>query len=555
MNFNWLANLTEELWYLSTKLHDIQLFAVGWCVRDILLSRSDKPLDIDVTCAGEPLSLAKNIDKSDIHFFQTEKFGTFTMVPHTNEKKHYEVTPFRSEGTYTDLRHPDELNRTDDLLLDSQRRDFTINALYYTHVEFSHLNQKALSDSTDQGEAKDMLTSLDSEWIRFDQDSSTLVLQKKELIALCFPSWWVDNSYLFSLVKILSPDQQPSSIGVLVDPHQGLQDIQQRKIRCVWLADDRLQEDALRIIRWVRFAVTLYNFDFIKDTRQALEKHHQLVAHVAHERIGQEIMKALASNNFFGFVSLIDELWLSPLLFNHLSRNKFDHQPNRYHPFDTYTHTLLTLHELEKINSKPAVKLAMLYHDVGKKDQYEAMGKTETRKEAFAEFWDLANHSLSGQQFALEDMWKYGWWKKMIQEVQRYIGQHMRPGEILFSKPEKWKKKMRLLFSIGGYEKVRNLLDIVIADRLWQYNPLQKLEDSLSGVYELIEILDVLDKEEWQFTLKELEINGNDIINDLEIPPGPKVKELLNNAVTWVMHDVKERNTKKKIISYLRKNL
>jgi hypothetical protein len=102
-------------------------------------------------------------------------------------------------------------------------------------------------------------------------------------------------------------------------------------------------------------------------------------------------------------------LKLLPTIFPHLARNKFDPQPNRYHPFDTYTHILLTLHELEKINKDPAVKMAMLYHDVGKKDQYAIVAKTDSRKEAFDIYGDLANHSLSGPKFAQEDMQKFAW--------------------------------------------------------------------------------------------------------------------------------------------------
>ncbi len=72
----------------------------------------------------------------------------------------------------------------------------------------------------------------------------------------------------------------------------------------------------------------------------------------------------------------------------------------------------------------------------------------------------------------------------------------MRPGEILQSKPEKWKKKLRLLYSDAGYEKVRNLLDVVIADRRGHFNPLQNVEDSVRDVYVLIDMLDELEQEE-----------------------------------------------------------
>jgi tRNA nucleotidyltransferase (CCA-adding enzyme) len=113
-------------------------------------------------------------------------------------------------------------------------------------------------------------------------------------------------------------------------------------------------------------------FDFDKATRNSVKKNHALIKNVAKERIKEEIMKAFTVGNPFGFISLLDEAQLLEHLFPALYATKNIEQPIRYHPFDIYVHTLLCLFELQKINKDPIVRLAMLYHDVGKVDQFGA---------------------------------------------------------------------------------------------------------------------------------------------------------------------------------------
>lgn len=112
-----------------------------------------------------------------------------------------------------------------------------------------------------------------------------------------------------------------------------------------------------------------------------MKKLSSLVPTLAKERLHQEIVKVFTGNNPFGWIALIDDLGLLPVLFPALARNKYDEQPIRYHPFDTYSHILLTLWHLQKLNDNYLVKLGMLYHDVGKKDQYAAYAQATTKEE------------------------------------------------------------------------------------------------------------------------------------------------------------------------------
>lgn len=85
--------------------------------------------------AGNPLELYEHMNKSDFSHFITEKYGTMTFIPKENSQLKYELTPFRAESGYQDVRHPDQIFWSDDLFLDMQRRDFKMNAIYYRNYQ------------------------------------------------------------------------------------------------------------------------------------------------------------------------------------------------------------------------------------------------------------------------------------------------------------------------------------------------------------------------------------------------------------------------------------
>jgi tRNA nucleotidyltransferase/poly(A) polymerase len=122
-------------------------------------------------------------------------------------------------------------------------------------------------------------------------------------------------------------------------------------------------------------------FDFIKETWVSIKKNSPLVAKVAKERIKDELIKSFVEGNPFAFISLLDEAKLLDILFPALAKTKNVDQPVRFHPFDVYTHTMLALFELQKINKDYLVRLSMLYHDVGKVDQFELYKQNLSKEE------------------------------------------------------------------------------------------------------------------------------------------------------------------------------
>lgn len=577
--FQWLSSLTSHSQYLSSKLGRTDFFLVGGCVRDVLLWLTDNPTDVDLTLAGEPKSIYNAIDKTDLSHFMTEKFGTMTLIP-KDKKMHgvqYEITPLRTEWWYDDYRHPWEIQWSKNILDDAKRRDFTINCLYHFSLNTSTLLDKALANkegATYSDEA--LLKQLKKEWIAYIASANLIVIQKHELIA----QFWVDGVFdmhafvAYSdfikegfVVWNTTKQLDHSVLQFIIDPYEGINDLINRKLRAVGDPDDRFNEDALRIIRAVRF-VNVVNqklsnqevkgkiktFDFDWTTRIALKKNFFLLQFVAKERIKEEICKAFKHGNPFGFVALLDELNLLKFIFPALYANKGVDQPVRYHPFDVYAHTLLTLKHLQEINTDYLTRFGMLYHDVGKADQYYMHELPLDRDEVRKVFGTWLNHHVSGVDHVKKDFGALGFSNKEIETIARYVQNHSKPGEILMASEDKREKKLRDMLSESGYERVKNVLDITIGDRKWQMNPLQNSAD-ISDVEILKTMLDKLNTEEWQFTTKQLKINGNELMRELKLKPGKQLGALLDQAFVWVRDDIKKRNTKKEILAYVKKQL
>lgn len=577
-NFNNLHKLDKHFDYLKNKIQKDNIFIVWWCIRDLLLDIDDEPHDIDITTNQDPQTIFWKINKDNISIFKTDKFGTITIIPHNNEinkyikisyKKwknlQYEITPLRLEWNYQDFRHPQEIKRTNDLIKDSKRRDFTINCIYYT---LSTIEPK-IANSTTIKNKESIYFELEKNWFIFLENQNILIIQNHEMINQTFENSKLNNKYLQNLTKnwfkFWKKNKNTNNIWIIIDPHNGINDIIEKKLKCVWLPDDRFGEDALRIIRAVRLVNIInqkiakkYNeennyFDFEKATWNSMKQNYYLVQYIAKERIKDEIIKAFKWNNPFGFISIIDELNLLKFLFPALYHTKLAVQPIRYHPFDVYTHTLLCLHNIQEINKNYLVKLWILYHDVGKPDQYYFISTATTLEERKKVHWSILHHPILWEELAQKDFKQLWFSNKEVDEIWFYVKYHMLPGELLKANPENLPKKIRKLLSEHWYKKLINLIDVCLADRLWHYNPLQP--PAIKSVKNLKLFIKKIYNETGEFKLNNLSINWNDLIKKFKIKPWPIIWKLLWKALEWVIDDIKNRNIKSKIYKYLESSI
>lgn len=296
-------------------------------------------------------------------------------------------------------------------------------------------------------------------------------------------------------------------------------------------------------------------FDYAPATWEAIIRNAPLLAHIAKERIKEELTKAFQNGDPFNWMVLIETAGLLPQLFPALAATRHVDQPVRYHAFDVYTHTLLTLHALQRLNADYLVRFAMLYHDVGKVAQYAAYTAAKGDKEKIREtIAGPLNHRVSSPVLMKADFKALGFSNKEIDTIARYIAKHHTPGEILNAHPANREKKLRILLSEKGFEMVDNLLDINIADRQGQFNPLQSTGD-LRESYELKRLLRKLQQEEGQFRKQDLLITGNDLIQHYGMQPGKKIGALLEAVFQRVLGDIQTRNTPKQLDVFIQNRL
>ena len=453
---------------------------------------------------------------------------------------------------------------------------FSVEQKTKKELDFVKDNPKIILES-------ELLKILKTQWYCYLSDVNLLILTDWQFISQVFPKSHFDEYAFRYLVETQNEcynvwatekDNKVNKLfRVVIDSTWWIESLINRKLTTVWEADQRFGEDALRLIRGLRLVnVCNYKllkldkknkskksensldkvrlFDFSGETWESIKKNTPLLAHVAKERIKEELCKPFQKWNPFAFIVLLDASGMLPILFPALAKTKFVDQPIRYHAFDVYTHIMLSLKAVQELNSDYLVRFAMLYHDVWKVQQYAAYNWAKTKEEKQIIFsWPL-NHRESSPVLMREDFSALWFSKKEIETIEWYIHEHHTPGEILNSHPNNWIKKVRKLYSEKWYEMVNNLFDINIADRLGQENPLQNSSD-LTDSYYLKELLNQLKDEEWQFEMKDLAVDGEMLMKHFELEPSRLVWELLKQAFDWVLTDINDRNNEKEIFNYL----
>ena len=312
----------------------------------------------------------------------------------------------------------------------------------------------------------------------------------------------------------------------LVDFFGGLNDINGKIIRCVGDADKRFQEDALRVMRALRFASVLY-FSIDENTSQAIHRNKSLLKNIAVERIAVELNKLIIGRNvsdvLLQYHSVLTEF--IPEIKNMVGFN----QNNPYHHLDVWEHTVTSI---AKATVNHVIRLSMLFHDIAKPLCY-------TEDERGGHFY---GHPKVCSDMAKEILQRLKYDNDTIDAVTQLVLYH--DAEI---HPRK-KHIKRWLNKIGEL-RLRQLLEIKFADANAQspeFN--QKKIDLLNAVAPVInEIM----KQQQCFSLKDLAINGKDIIA-AGVSEGVKVGVILNHLMDMVI-DEQVENDKSKLLDVVNK--
>lgn len=302
--------------------------------------------------------------------------------------------------------------------------------------------------------------------------------------------------------------------GREADPFGGRADIEARRIRAVGNARERISEDGLRAIRAARFAATL-EFDVEPETFEALVTARPSVAKVAAERIRDELTKLLAAPHPSRGFDVLRRAGLLECVLPELAACVAVPQ-NRYHAFDVYYHTLHTVDAAPA--EKPVVRLAALFHDVGKP-------LTRAEKEnGDATFY---NHEFESARLAHEALTRLRFGGETIDQVAHLVRQHM------FDYRSEWTDAaVRRFVQKVGVDHIADLFDLRIADNLGNGlktgfpHYLEELRSRIDGVLAARQAL----------SLQDLDVNGEDVMRELSLAPGPRVGEILS----WLLEQVVE---------------
>lgn len=437
-------HLPENVHYCLEKLEDkgYSAYVVGGCVRDSLLGLF--PQDYDMCTSATPEQTAQVFSQHPL-VRSGEKHGTIGVVLDGDV---FEITTFRTEGTYTDSRHPDWVEFVTSVEDDLARRDFTINAMAY------------------------------------------------------------------------SPAQG------YIDPWGGRKDLKNRILRTVGNPKERFNEDALRILRGVRFAVR-FGLALDENTEKAMIDQAPLMDNLAKERVFSELCKLLP------LVKIQDLIRFAPILTQIIPELAptvgFD-QHSPHHAYDVYTHTA---HVVQSVPDQLPVRLAALLHDIGKPAVFS---QDENGR---GHFYD---HARVGAEMANDILLRLRASNALREQVVFLVAHHMVPLE-----PDK--KLLRRRLGKYGSEAVEQLLALQEAD----FTSKGIDEGEETDFQQVRALLKEIQSEDACLTAKDLAVNGNDLLS-LGAEPGKRIGECMTFLLGLVQDELIP-NTKEELLTAARQFL
>ena len=421
-----IINIPEAPKQLMKVLLDAgyEAYVVGGCVRDFLLGH--EPHDWDICTNALPNQMKECF--ASYHVIETGlQHGTLTvMVDHVG----YEITTYRTDGEYTDHRHPDSVQFVGRLQEDLMRRDFTINAM-----------------------AADIS-------------------------------------------------------GKIRDFYDGQFDLEHKWIRCVGDPNKRFMEDPLRILRAMRFQSKL-GFVIEQSTEDAMRRYRHLLQYISAERINSELTGILMGDCYSTLTCFPDVL---SVCIPEIKPCIGFQQNNPHHNRDVWEHTLFAISAAPK---DLYTRLALLYHDIGKPLCYSFESGVGHFYGHAAISKDIAEKSLRGLRYD----------NQTVKLVTQLVEAHDRTIE-----PRK--PVIRRCLNKMGLEQFLRLLDVKEADYAAQA---QLYGDRLHKIEILQMTNEILLAQKYQedcFSLKDLAINGNDLIQ-LGYKPGKKIGAVLTSCLKW----------------------
>lgn len=300
----------------------------------------------------------------------------------------------------------------------------------------------------------------------------------------------------------------------LKDFFGGLDDLNNSLIRSVGDANKRFNEDALRMLRAIRFSTQL-NFDIEENTLNAIKNNKDLIKNISSERIRDELCKILVSKNVRKGLNLLEKCGLLQIIIPEIVPSIGFDQKNMHHFEDVFNHTISVI---EKCPEDLTIRLAALLHDIGKPDVFFIDDKGNGR---------FFGHNTRSEKIARDVLNRLRFDNKTLKAVCILVREHM---NVLDNASN---LAIKRLINRVSKENIYSLLALQKADILSLNDP----NVALYKVSDMKNKIDIIIDSNTPLTVKDLAIDGGILIKELNLKPGKIIGKILDYLLQLVLKD------------------
>lgn len=314
----------------------------------------------------------------------------------------------------------------------------------------------------------------------------------------------------------------------VIDYYGGLRDLENQTIRCVGNASRRFEEDALRILRGLRFASVL-DFTIHDDTKKAMFEKKQLLECISAERISEELKKLVCGKAAERI--LLEYKEILGVIIPELKPCFGFPQNNPHHCYDVWTHIVKSVAD---IRPEPIIRIAMLLHDIGK----PSMATTDAN--GISHF---KNHQYVSAQMSDEILRRLRFDSRSISYIHSLIWEHDNriPADT---------KNVKRFLSKYDYQFMLDYLEIRRGDTFAQSD--FRRAEKLAELDEIARLTIELSQQDTCLKISDLALNGNDLIA-LGLD-GKEIGLWLNRLLELIIDD-RLKNDKEELLNYIKDNL
>lgn len=314
-------------------------------------------------------------------------------------------------------------------------------------------------------------------------------------------------------INAMAYDEPVEGYGNLTDPWGGYGDLDKKLIRCVRNPDDRFREDALRILRALRFAST-YGFKIEEKTAAAIHRNKELLRYISAERIQSELCKLLCGPGALDI--LLEYRDVMAVIIPELEPCIGFDQNTPWHKYTVYDHIAHAVNSYK--DDDISIKMALLLHDIGKPECYS---------EDEYGIGHFHGHSIPSSRIARDVMRRLKFDNQTTEEVVQLVLYHDADIQPQFRSVRRWLNKI-------GPDLLDKLITVRLADIMAQsaVNRVARIDKCYMTLGTIKEVLDT----QQCFAIKDLAINGNDILS-LGVEAGPMVGKILHRLLDMVIDE------------------